>query len=101
MSKFMSAYLNEGETILHPATVSIMNDSLGRLSTPGDSLRGLGWEAHLTTDGRRYLTHSGGGPGFATIFRVYPEENLGVVVMGNDSSIDRQILAEALANMDW
>lgn len=101
MARFMIAYLNEGEPILQPSTISLMNDSLGQLSAPGDSVRGLGWEAHLTTDGRRYLTHSGGGPGFASIFRVYPEENLGVVVIGNDSSIDRQILADALANMDW
>ena len=64
-------------------------------------MRGLGWEAQLTADDRRYLTHSGGGPGFATIFRIYPEENLGVVVMGNDSTIDRNILADVLANMDW
>jgi len=59
------------------------------------------WQDHLTTGGRRYLTHSGGGLGFATIFRFYPDENLGVVVMGNDSTIDRQLLAYVLANMEW
>ena len=101
MAKFMNAYLNEGGSILQPETISLMNDSLGRLSSPGDSLRGLGWEAHLTSDGRRYLTHGGGGPGFASIFRVYPEENLGIVVIGNDSSIDRQSLADAVADVEW
>jgi CubicO group peptidase (beta-lactamase class C family) len=101
LAKFMSAYLNEGEPILQPSSISMMNDALWQLSTPGESVRGLGWEAHLTSDGRRYLTHSGGGPGFASIFRVYPEENLGVVVIGNDSSIDRQTLADALADVDW
>ncbi len=29
------------------------------------------------------------------------EENLGVVVMGNDSTIDRESLADVLANMEW
>jgi CubicO group peptidase (beta-lactamase class C family) len=101
LAKFMSAYLNEAESILQPSSISMMNDPLWQLSTPGESVRGLGWEAHLTSDGRRYLTHGGGGPGFASIFRVYPEEKLGVVVIGNDSSIDRQSLADALANVDW
>ena len=41
------------------------------------------------------------GPGFATIFRVYPSENLGVVVMGNDSTIDREALADVLAGVEW
>jgi CubicO group peptidase (beta-lactamase class C family) len=101
MARFMNAYLNEGEPVLRPSSISMMNDPLWQLSTPGESVRGLGWEAHLTSDGRRYLTHGGGGPGFASIFRVYPEEKLGVVVIGNDSSIDRQSLADALANVDW
>ena len=101
MALFMIDYINDGGSILQPETVSLMNDALDELSNPGDSVRGLGWEANLSTDGRRYLTHSGGGPGFATIFRVYPEENLGVVVMGNDSTIDREVLADVLANIEW
>ncbi len=98
---FMMAYLDDGGSILRSGTISLMNSAAEELSHPGDSVRGLGWQADLTTDGRRYLTHSGGGPGFATIFRVYPEEKLGVVVMGNDSTIDREILADVLANMEW
>ena len=78
-----------------------MNEVSEQLSIPGETAQGLGWRAHLTDEGRRYLTHSGGGPGFATIFRVYPDENLGVVVMGNDSSIDREALANVLADMAW
>lgn len=101
MAQFMTAYLNDGAAILQPETISLMNEVVASLAHPGESVRGLGWEAHLTADGRRYLTHSGGGPGFATIFRVYPEENLGVVVMGNDSTIDRKTLADVLADMQW
>ena len=101
MALFMKAYLNDGSTVLQPETIALMNDVRAQLSTPGDSARGLGWEAHLTEDARFYLTHSGGGPGFATIFRVYPEEKLGVVVMGNDSTIDREVLADVLANVAW
>jgi CubicO group peptidase (beta-lactamase class C family) len=97
----MMAYLDGGEPILQPETISMMNDVLQTLSQPGDAARGLGWEAHLTTDGRRFLAHGGGGPGFATIFRVYPEDNLGLVVMGNDSTIDRATLADVLAEVAW
>jgi len=32
------------------------------------------------------LSHAGGGPGFATQMRIYPEEYLGVVIMGSDTS---------------
>jgi CubicO group peptidase (beta-lactamase class C family) len=87
--------------MIFPQTVSVINSVSGNLSRPGDSTQGLGWRAHLITDGGRYLTHSDGGPGFATILRVYPEENLGVVVMGNDSTIDRKILADVLADVKW
>lgn len=98
---FMVAYLNDRESILAPETILLMNTELETLAHPGDSSQGLGWQAHLTADDRRYLTHSGGGLGFATIFRIYPEENLGIVVMGNDSTIDRETLAEVLANIEW
>jgi CubicO group peptidase (beta-lactamase class C family) len=97
----MNAYLDDDSPILRPESAAMMNAVTKQLSQPGDARRGLGWEAKLTAGGRRYLTHSGGGPGFATIFRVYPEENLGVVIMGNDSTIDRETLADVLANGNW
>jgi CubicO group peptidase (beta-lactamase class C family) len=98
---FMNAYLDDDSPILRPESAAMINAVLEQLSQPGDARRGLGWEAKLTTGGRRYLTHSGGGPGFATVFRVYPEEKLGVVVMGNDSTIDRETLAEILTAVNW
>lgn len=101
VARFMIAYLNEGGPILQPETAAKMNAVLESLSKPGAAAQGLGWAAYLTADGRRTLTHSGGGPGFATIFRVYPEENLGLVVMGNDTTIDRESLSDILADMDW
>jgi len=99
--RLMIAYLNDGNGILRAETISLMNQDLVNLSEPGESIQGLGWRVHLAVDGRRYLAHSGGGPGFATTFRVYPRENLGIVVMGNDSTIDREALADVLANVKW
>jgi len=101
IAQFMIAYLNHGDPILQPETVSIMNDVLESLSPDNTFAQGLGWQAHLSADGRRSMGHSGGGPGFATIFRVYPDENLGIAVMANDSTIDREILADILVNVSW
>jgi CubicO group peptidase (beta-lactamase class C family) len=101
VGQFTIAYLRNGGDLLRPETISLMNAELESLSQPGESGQGLGWQVYLTHTGRRYLSHSGGGPGFATIFRIYPEENMGVVVMGNDSTIDRDALVDVLANMEW
>ena len=101
IAQFMIAYLNHGDPILQPETVSIMNDVLESLSPDNTFAQGLGWQAHLSADGRRSMGHSGGGPGFATIFRVYPDENLGIAVMANDSTIAREILADILVNVSW
>ena len=101
IGQFMLAYLNIGDQILQPETVSMMNVVFESLSPDNTYAQGLGWQAHLSADGRRSLGHSGGGSGFATIFRVYPDENLGIAVMANDSTIDREILADVLAGVNW
>ena len=61
----------------------------------------MGWRARLTEDGRRFLWHGDGGPGMQSLFRVYPDEKLGVVVIGNHTTIDRERLADMLADMAW
>ena len=68
-------------------------------TTPLDG-RGLGW---LIEDrqGLRLIEHSGGGPGFATIMRLYPGNNLGIVILSNGTDLDRDGLADLLANTDW
>jgi len=53
--------------------------SAGIASTVGT---GLGWKAG-EVDGVRFWNHEGGGPGFATETRVYPEAGLGVVLLMN------------------
>ena len=94
-------YLDEDSILLDSRTKESMNEILYSLTESNSSGQGLGWRAQLTDDGRRYLVHNGGGPGFSTSFRVYPDEGLGVVVMGNDTTINRERLVEVLANYDW
>ena len=42
-----------------------------------------------------------GGPGFATILRIYPEENLVIVLMANGTALDQEGLVELLAEVVW
>lgn len=62
--------------------------------------RPLGWAA-FQMEGRQWLQHSGGGPGFATIMRIYPEENLGIVIMANNTDLPREALVDAFAGLGW
>jgi len=47
------------------------------------------------------VQHRGGGPGFASIMRIYPEEQLGIVIMANGTNLPAQQITEILANMNW
>lgn len=42
----------------------------------------LGWKVGVV-NGRRFWNHEGGGPGFATETRLYPDEGVGVVLLMN------------------
>ena len=53
--------------------------SAGVASTVGT---GLGWKAG-DVDGVRFWNHEGGGPGFATETRLYPDAGLGLVLLMN------------------
>ncbi len=60
----------------------------------------LGWAEYSTGD-RLWVQHRGGGPGFASIMRLYPEEGLGIVVMANSTNLPANELAAAFATIDW
>jgi CubicO group peptidase (beta-lactamase class C family) len=109
-SRFVAAILNggelDGQRILSPKSVRMMiHDShvpgrAGESDTyPGMSY-GLGW--HVVPEGARLrIQHRGGGPGFGTEMRVYPEEGLGMVVMANDTTYDRDAILDLVAQLDW
>jgi CubicO group peptidase (beta-lactamase class C family) len=62
--------------------------------------RPLGW-AEYEFGERPWVQHPGGGPGFATIMRLYPEENLGVAILANGTALDANKLVDLLASLDW
>lgn len=98
VGRLMMAYLNQGtldgQTILHPDSVALLNGS-----EPIDG-RGLGWAAG-EVNGQRYLEHGGGGPGFATTLRIYPDTGLGIAILSNGTDLDRTGLADLVGSLDW
>ena len=109
-ARFVAAILHggtlDGHRILAPETIQIMiHDSHvpgrhGEADTyPGMSY-GLGW--HIVPEGQRLrIQHRGGGPGFGSEMRLYPDEGLGMVVIANDTTYDRDAILDLAAQLDW
>ena len=98
VAKLMMAYLNRGtlngQSILSPQSISTLTNTL-----PING-RGLGW-AVGDSDGELYLEHGGGGPGFATTMRLYPESGIGIVILTNGTDLDRDGLADLLKTITY
>jgi CubicO group peptidase (beta-lactamase class C family) len=98
VARLMTAYLNrgtlDGNLILHPESISLLTD------TAPINDHGLGWFINESNNAR-YLEHAGGGPGFATMMRLYPDTELGIVILANGTDLDRGGLMDLLANIDW
>ncbi len=111
LARFVMAYLNGGELngqrILSEESVAMMTHESHII--PGDtpdaaefdeSFQGLGWVV-VPTGNSFYLTHSGGGPGFSTNMQLYPDRNLGLVIMANGTYLDRDRILDLAASLDW
>jgi CubicO group peptidase (beta-lactamase class C family) len=96
VAKFMLMFLNHGTLneaqVLSPESVSTLTET-----HPIDG-RGLGWLVG-ETNGERFIDHAGGGAGFATIMRLYPESDLGIAILTNSTDLDRDGLAELLKSI--
>jgi CubicO group peptidase (beta-lactamase class C family) len=111
LARFAMSYLNGGELngqrILSQEMVTMMTHESHII--PGDtpdaaefdeSFQGLGWVV-VPTGNSFYLTHSGGGPGFSTNMQLYPDRNLGLVIMANGTYLDRDRILDLTASLDW
>ena len=98
VARLMIAYLNrgslDGNLLLQPESVSMLTQ------TPPIDGHGLGWSVGEFDD-EHYIEHAGGGPGFATIMRLYPEKGLGFAILSNGTDLDRDGLMDLLAKMEW
>ena len=62
---------------------------------------GMGWFRRGKVRSADFVEHLGGGAGFWTCMRIYPEAGFGAVVMGNATSYDHGAIVDAaLAEMD-
>ncbi len=114
MARLVTALLNGGELdgarILSEETVEMMLTE--RHITPGSSPQwgdfgrfedweqGLGFKV-VSDGGRVHYAHGGGGAAFRAFMRLYPEEELGIVILVNGTNVDRQEIADAVADMEW
>ena len=98
VARFMMAYLNrgslDGNLILSHESILLLTE------TPPIDGHGLGWSLGEADDSH-YLEHAGGGPGFATIMRLYTENEIGFAILSNGTDLDRDGLMDLLAGMYW
>jgi CubicO group peptidase (beta-lactamase class C family) len=90
----------DGVRLLTPKSVETM-----QRITPRGGKRdfGLGWFRSREAAQRRpaFIEHLGGGAGFWNVMRIYPEESLGVVVMGNITRYDHESICDAIVRIPW
>jgi CubicO group peptidase (beta-lactamase class C family) len=113
VARFVMAFLNEGELdghrILSEGSVAIMTHESHVL--PGNTpeaashkdydqmVHGLGW--YVVKNHTFFLAHSGGGPGFASEMRLYPDRELGMVIIANSTYLPRKEILDLVASLDW
>ena len=64
---------------------------------------GLGWfrAGEAREKHPAFVEHLGGGAGFWNVLRLYPEESLGVVLMGNTTSYDHESILDTAVGLAW
>jgi CubicO group peptidase (beta-lactamase class C family) len=103
-ARFVAAHLNGGRAygarVLSKESVSEMQRIVAR---GGKRDFGLGWFRPREAAERcpAFVEHLGGGAGFWNVMRVYPEESLGVVVMGNTTGYDHGSICDAVVGVPW
>jgi CubicO group peptidase (beta-lactamase class C family) len=103
-ARLVQAHLNpglvDGVQVLSPDSTAAMQ----RISARGSELDvGLGWFRRHSegAENSSYLEHLGGGAGFFNDMRIYPEQSLGVVVMGNSTKYDIERVIEIVRSVNW
>ena len=84
-AKLLALHLGDGSAVLGPRAIAEMQ----QINTRGKRFDlGLGWfRPHAASErGETFVEHLGGGAGFGTVMRVYPERRIGIVAMANVSS---------------
>ena len=103
LARFGAAFLAggalDGRRILEPETVATMlNEGYGGNDGPDGDRMGLGW--HWWTDAPiPFKGHGGDGPGFSAQLAIFPDQTMVVVVLANDTLVDRVGLTKLVAGV--
>jgi CubicO group peptidase (beta-lactamase class C family) len=94
-ARFLAAHLGHGEL---EGTRILSAESAARMRTrhaSGPKLdAGYGWfRRGADRETARYWEHLGGGGGFWSMMRIYPERGIGVITMGNSTAYDHGAIA--------
>jgi CubicO group peptidase (beta-lactamase class C family) len=63
-------------------------------------IQGLGWDVCGVGE-NLCLQRTGGGPGFGSAIRLYPQRGLGIVLTANSTTIDREAILDLVTSLDW
>jgi CubicO group peptidase (beta-lactamase class C family) len=89
----------DGHRVLAPDTARAMRHIVATGTTFDHA---VGWFRRPVGDGEPYLEHFGAGAGFWNVMRIYPEKNLGIVVMSNSTTSYRfQPVFARVAGLTW
>jgi CubicO group peptidase (beta-lactamase class C family) len=98
-ARFLQMHLRGGELGGHRILSEASALQMREITTPGKPFDlGLGWFRPARDRGASpaFVQHRGDGGAFANDMRIYPEANVGVVMMGNATSYDRDAVARIL-----
>jgi D-alanyl-D-alanine carboxypeptidase len=97
---FLSAHLNGGRGILSADSVQQMQTIMARGQAGFEAKMGvgLGWKIGQV-DSRTFLNHEGGGAGFTSETRLYPQEQIGIIMLMNAMGVKVNRLAHRVCEM--
>jgi len=78
MLKYIKFHLNENNQVIKLSHTTMFGD----IKT---FAIGLNWQMNKTSDGYRRIWQSGGSFGFASYCIIYPELNIGIVLLSNEA----------------
>eukprot|EP01083_Nonionella_stella_P186449 682479_1 len=94
-AKFVEFQMNGNDEVLDSKYLKEMQkeQQLGIVGIESKYGVGYGWKIGKTLDDRMFINHEGGGPGFHSEMRIYPEYDCGIVICCNYSSVHPKGLA--------
>ena len=100
-AKLVHAHISGGGPLLSSASAGLMQSQVAAGAAGIESRVGvgLGWKIGRV-EGRRFLNHEGGGAGFTSELRIYPDLGSGVVIAMNAMSMPKTMrVAHAISEI--